>query len=268
MPRASQPCLDHRLLHTAAAAWQALALAPHSLGGPRGMLALASQPPVPSRVPGGALSPDGATGRAPRAPAWRVPGRALARRFRGTCQAALPPAGLAQRGPPQVWDQAGGTPGPPAGTGPEGLAACAPSLSRLASTPKRLEALDAGPVPCRGTKRPGTGWTRLPLPAAAWLHRFLPPGLPKGCPTVRASGLVRPRRRTGLPQRRTRLAAGPSHAPAAARAPARPRPQPSPSPTQARRGRGWGGLLICLGRRAPYPREPPEAPHRLPRPPR
>jgi hypothetical protein len=263
--RAYQHCLYNLLFQTSAAALQALALDPHYLGGQLGMVGvlhtwtrdLAYHPHVHYLVPGGALSPDGSTWLSPRSTAWLVPVRALSRLFRGKFQAALTTTGLANRVPPQVWDKAWVTHCQPAGTGTEVLAYFAPYIYRIAITNNRLEALDDGHVTFRFKKRTGTGWKRLTLPAEAFIHRFLQHVLPKGFPKVRSYGLLSPSRRKGLPQIRTLLAAGPSNAPAAASAPARPRPQPSPSPTQERRCRGCGGLLIFLGRLAPYPREPP-----------
>jgi hypothetical protein len=208
-------------------------------------------------VPGGGLSPEGAQWLSPRSAAWRVPVRALSRLFRGKCNAALTTAGLSDLVPPQVWHKAWVTHCIPAGTGPEGLASFAPSIYRIALTTNRLETLEDGPVTCRIKKRSGAGWKRLTLPAEAFLHRFLPQVLPKGFPTVRAYGLWSPSRRNVLPQIRTRLAAGPSNAPAAVSAPPRNGPQPWPRPAPERRCRCCGGLLVCLGQLSPPPQEPP-----------
>jgi hypothetical protein len=69
--RSQQPLIDHLRVQTAAATLKARA--PHSLGGQSGRggvlppwtRELAAQPPLPSLVPGGALSPDGSTGLSP-----------------------------------------------------------------------------------------------------------------------------------------------------------------------------------------------------------
>jgi len=163
--------------------------------------------------------------------------------------------------------QMGVTPCPPAGTGTEGLTSFAPSLARLALTNPRVEALADGPGTFRLPKRHGAGWKRLTRPAEAFLHRFRQPGLPRGFCTVRASGLLRPRRRHRLPQRRTRLAAPLPTAPAPEGASPRAPAPPPPRPAADRGCRPCGGRLGVLGRLAPPPREPPEAPHRMPRPP-
>ena len=96
------------LFQTSAAALQTLALDPHYLGGQIGMVGvlhtwtrdLASHPQVHDLVPGGALSPKGGQWLSPRCEAWLVPVRALAALCRGTCKAALTPAGLATLVPP------------------------------------------------------------------------------------------------------------------------------------------------------------------------
>ena len=263
--RAPQHGLDTLLLQTSAAALQALALDPHSLGGPIGLGGvlhpwtrdLASHPPVHALVPGGALSPAGMQGRAPRGEAWLAPVRALATLCRGTCKAARPPAGLSTLVPPQVWHQAWVTHGTPAGTGTAVLPSCAPSLSRMARTTTRRETREDGHVTCRVTPRSGARWQRLTLPAEAFLHRFLQPGLPQGYPTVRSSGFLSPRRRTVLPQLRTLVAAGPNTAPAPASGPPRASDTPPPTPAAARGCRPCGGRRVFLRRLSPHPRKPP-----------
>ena len=186
--RAHQPCLSTLLLQTSAAAFQALTLDPHSLGGPSGMVGvlhpwtrdLASHPHVHSRVPGGGLSPASGQWLSPRSAAWLVPVRALSRLFRGQCKAALTTAGLSDSVPPQVWHKDWVTHGQPAGT------SFAPSISRIALTNHRLETCEDGQVTCRFKKGRGAGWKRLTLPAAACIHRVLPHGLPRGFSTVRS----------------------------------------------------------------------------------
>ena len=263
--RAHQRCLSTLLLQTSAAALQALTLAPHDLGGQIGLVGvlhpwtrdLAFHPPVHALVPGGALSPEGFQGLSPRSAAWLVPVRALSRLFRGTCKAALTTAGLCAPVPPQVWHKDWVTHGQPAGTGTEVLTYFAPAISRIARTTNRLETLADGQVTCRFKKRRGAGWHRLTLPAAACLHRFLPPVLPQGCSTARSYGLLSPSRRPGLPQIRTLLAACPRNAPAAQSAPPRDGHQTWPAPAQERRCRIGGGPLVFLVRLSPHTREPP-----------
>jgi hypothetical protein len=264
--RAPQHCLSHLLFQTSAAALQALALAPHSLGGQLGLVgglhtgtrAMADHPPVHSLVPGGALAPKGAQWRSPRSAAWLVPVRALSRLFRGTCKAALTTAGLRALVPPQVWQQAWVTHCQPAGTGTEGLPSFAPYISRIALTTNRLATLEDGPVTFRVKQRNGAGWKRLTLPAEAGLHRFLQPVLPRGCITVRSYGFLRPSRRKGLPQIRTLLAPGASHAPAPESSPPRAPQKTSPAPAEAWCCPQCGGPLVFLGRLSPPPQEPPE----------
>jgi len=263
--RSSQHCLYTLLFQTSAAALQALALAPHSLGGQIGCVgilptwtrAMAYHPHVHSLVPGGALSPEDSQGRSPRSAAWLVPVRALSPLFRGQCKAALTPAGLRDAVPPQVWHKAWVTPCAPAGTGTAVLTSFAPSISRIAITTNRLEKLEDGHVTFRFQQRRGAGAKRLTLPAAAFIHRFLPPVLPRGCSTVRSSGFLRPSRRKGRPQLKARLAASPGNAPAGANDPRRDPQQTRPAPEQPRRGRTCGGPRVFLGRLAPNSREPP-----------
>jgi hypothetical protein len=263
--RAPQKRMYNLLFQTSAAALQALALAPHSLGGQVGMVGvlhtwtrdLAYQPHVHYLVPGGALSPDGSTWLALRSTAWLVPVRALSRLFRSKCHAALPPTGLAQHVPPQVGHKDWVTHCQPAGSGSEVLTYFAPYIYRIALTNNRLEALEDGQVTFRSKKRTGTGWKRLTLPAEAFIHRFLQHVLPKGFPKVRAYGLLSPSRRQGLPQIRALLAANlPTASAAASAAPRAPAPPP-PTPAADRRCRHCGGRLGFLGRLARHPREPP-----------
>ena len=54
-------------------------------------------------MPGGALSPDGATGLPPWYAEWLVPVHARSNLFRGTFQAALTTSGLLAHVPAQVW---------------------------------------------------------------------------------------------------------------------------------------------------------------------
>ena len=270
--RAPPHGLSNLLLPTAAAAWQARTLDPHALGGQSGMVGvlhtwprdLASPPPVPSLVPGGALSPEGVPWLSPRSAAWLVPVRARSRLCRGTCKAALTRAGLGDPVPPQVWHKAWVTHGKPAGTGTEVLTDFAPSISRIALTTNRLEALEDGQVTCRFTKRRGAGWKRLTLPAEAFIHRFLPPVLPRGVINVRSSGVLSPSRRTGLPQIRALLAACPSTALAAESAPPRDGHPTGPAPPQEQPCRRCGGPLVFLVRLSPHAREPPESARAVP----
>ena len=263
--RSPQRCLDPLLLPASAAAWQALALDPPALGGPSGMAGglhtwtrdLASPPPGHALVPGGALAPEGSPWCSPRCAAWLVPVRARSRLCRGTCKAAWTTAGLCAPVPSQVWPNDGVTPGQPAGPGAAVLASCAPSLSRMALTTTRLDTLVDGHGTCRGKQRHGTVWKRLTRPAETFLHRFLPPGLPRRCSHARAYGLLRPSRRQGLPPIRTLLAARSRHALVTQSTPPQVRPSPRPVPAQGRRCRTWGGLLVVLGRLSPPPREPP-----------
>ena len=263
--RSHQHRLSNLLLQPSAAALQTLALDPHSLGGQLGLVGvlhtwprdLASHPHVHSLVPGGALSPEASQWFSPRSDAWLVPVRARSRLFRGQCNAALTTAGLGARVPSQVWHKAWVTHCTPAGTGTEVLTSFAPAISRMALTHHRLAKLEDGHVTCRFTKHGGAGWNRLTLPAEAFIHRFLPPGLPRGCITVRSYGFLRPSRRTALPQIRMLLAARPHNDPAAESGPHRDGQSTGPAPAQERRCKTCGGPRVFLVRRSPNPREPP-----------
>lgn len=265
MARSHQHCLSNLLFQPSAAALQALALDPHSLGGQIGMVGvlhtwtrdLAYHPHVHSLVPGGALSPEDTQWLSPRCDAWLVPVRALSALFRGTFKAALTTAGLHPPVPPQVWHKDWVTHWKPAGTGTEVLTYFAPSIYRIALTNNRLETLEDGHVTFRVKKRSGTGWHRLTLPADAFIHRFLQHVLPKGFPKVRSYGFLSPSRRTVLPQLRTLVAACPRNAPAPESKPPRAPHQPRPTPAQERRCKQCGGPLVFLGRLSPHPRKPP-----------
>ena len=270
--RAPQHCLSNLLFQTSAAALQALTLDPHDLGGQIGMVGvlhtwtrdLASHPHVHDLVPGGALSPEGLQGLSPRSAAWLVPVRALSRLFRGQFTAALTTAGLCDPVPPQVWHKDWVTHCQPAGTGTEVLTSFAPSIYRIALTTNRLETLEDGHVTFRFKKRNSAGWKRLTLPADAFIHRFLPHVLPRGCIKVRYYGSLSPSRRKGLTHIRTLLAAYPSNAPAAESGPHRDPPQTGPPPAQERRCTQCGGPLVFLVRLSPHTREPPSCQSEVP----
>jgi Putative transposase/Transposase zinc-binding domain len=257
--------LDTVLVHTAAAALQALALAPKDLGGQRGVVGvlhpwtreMASPPPVHDLVPGGALSPDGATGRSPRDAEWRVPVHARSTRFRGKCKAALTTAGLLVPVPPQVWPKGWGTPCQPAGTGPAVLASCAPARRRGAMTNNRLVPLADGHVTCRVKARTRPAWRPRRLSAAALMRRFLQHGLPKRCRTVRSYGILSPRRRPVLAPSRDLWAACPSHAQATPSGPTRDRHATAPTPEAALPCRRCGGQRVWRCRLVPQKRRPP-----------
>jgi len=267
--RAHQTLLDPRLLQTAAAALHALPLDPTYLGGQLGMVGglhpwpreLASHPPVHSLVPGGALSPDGSPWRTPRSAEWLVPVQALSSLVRGTCKAALRNAGGCAPVPPQVWPQGWVTPGQPAGTGTAVLTACAPSLSRMAIPTNRLETLADGPVTCRVKERTRHAWTHRTLPGEACI---LPHVLPKGCPTVRSSGVLRPRRRPALPQLRPLVAACPSADQGVTSGPPRARHQTAPAQEGALHCRTGAGPLVFLCRLWPQKSRPPSCVRAVP----
>lgn len=252
--RAHPSRLDTLRVQTAAAAWNALALDPPSLGGQRGMVgvrptwtrARASHPPRHARVPGGTLAPDDSTWRPPRSAEWLVPVHALSTRCRGTCHAALPPTDRLAHVPPTGWTTGWMPPGPPAGTGPKVRASVAPARSRLALTTHRLAQCEEGFVTCRVKARTRHAWTHRTLPAAACMRRCLPHVLPTGCLTVRASGGLSPRRRPALAQRRTRLAACPSHAHTAQSGHTRARHETSRAPEAARPCPTCGGPRVFL----------------------
>jgi hypothetical protein len=270
--RSPPPCRDTVRLPTSAAAWPALALAPQDRGGQRGWVgvlptwtrALASPPQVQDRVPGGARSPDGSTGRSPREAAWRGPVPARSPRLRGTGQAALTTAGLLVPVPPQGWPKGSVTPGPLAGTGTAGRASCAPERRRVARTTQRLVHRADGHGTCRVKARTSPAWRPRRRSAAAVMRRVLPPGLPQRGLTGRDAGLLRPRRRPVLAPSRALWAASPSHAQAPPRGPTRDRHATSPTPAAARPGRRGGGPRVWRCRRGPPQRRPPSGAHALP----
>jgi hypothetical protein len=263
--RAQPPRLATRRFQPSAAPLTALALAPHALGGqlgrggvlPPGTRERAEPPPLPERVPGGALSPNGAPGLAPHAAEGRGPVRARATSCRGQGTAALTKAGLVAPVPPQGWPTAGGGPGAPAGTGHEGLPARAPDIRRRAIPNHRSATRDDGHVTCRFQERGHPGGQPLPRPAAAGSRRVRPPVRPQGVLPGRDSGVLRPHGRGARAQRRTRLKACPRPARPAERGPHRARQDPPPAPAEARPGRNGGGPLVLRGPLAPNPRGPP-----------
>ena len=149
---------------------------------------LPSPPHLHALVPGGGRAPERATGWPSRAPG-SVPVTALAPRSRALGQAARPPAGLVAQSAPQVWH----TPwhvhrqGNPHGA--TSLPSRAPAVCTVASSHRRLVALQAP----RGTvtdRQPGRARPR-PTPRDVWecRRRFRPPVLPSGGMQGRHGGL-------------------------------------------------------------------------------
>ena len=252
-------------MQPASAALQALALDPKSLGGQLGRMGvlhtwtreMAYHPHIHYLVPGGALAPDGSTWLTPRSSDWLVPVHALSTLFRGKFQAALTTTGLLAHVPPQVWRQGWMTHCQPAGTGTEGLASFAPSLSRIAITNNRLEKCEDGSVTFRVKERTRHTWTHRTLPAEACMRRFLQHVLPKGCITVRSYGLLSPSRRPALAQSRTLLAVCPTPVQAAKSGHTRACHAPRLTPEAARHCRTCGEPLVFLFRLLPKKRRPP-----------
>jgi hypothetical protein len=257
--------MDTLRFQASAAALQALALDPTYLGGQRGMMgvlhpwtrALASHPPLHSLVPGGALAPDGSPWLTPRSADWLVPVHALSTLFRGTFRAALTSTDLLAHVPPQVWTKGWMTHGQPAGTGPEVLASCAPSLSRIAITHNRLITCEDGPVTCRVKERTRHAWSHRTLPAEACMRRCLQHVLPKGCINVRSYGILSPSRRPALAQSRTLLAVCPLPAPAVESDHPQDGHTPRLTPEAARHCPTCRGPLVFLCRLLPQKSRPP-----------
>jgi len=184
-----------------------------------------------------------------------VPVHALSTLFRGKCPAALTPAGLLAHVPPQVWTKGWMTHGQPAGTGAEVLASFAPSLSRIAITNNRLEKCEDGSVTFRVKERTRHAWTHRTLPAEEFMRRFLQHVLPKRCIKVRSYGVLSPRRRPALAQRRTLLAVCPTPAPQSS--PTRDGHEPRLAPQRTRHCQTCGEPLVLLFHLLPKKRRPP-----------
>jgi hypothetical protein len=109
--RSHQELRSRLLFQASSAALNALIRDPKHLGGQIGMVGVlqtwsrdrASHPPGHDLVPGGALSPDDRPWLAPRDRAWRVPVKALSKRFRREFKDTLTTAGLIDHVPPQGW---------------------------------------------------------------------------------------------------------------------------------------------------------------------
>ena len=265
MARSYQTPLYNLLFPTAAAALQALALAPKYVGGHIGMVGglhtwtrdMAYHPPVHSLVPGGALAPDGSPWLTARYADWLVPVHALSPLFRGKCKAALLTAGLLAHVPPQVWQKGGMTHCQPAGTGPEGIKYRAPYIRRIAITTNRIEKLEDGHVTFRFKASGSEKWQHRTLPAAECIRRFLHHVLPKGFITGRYYGFLSPSRRATLTPIRTLLATCSSHDQAVKSSSNRQQPELSPTPEEALHCRTCGGPLVFLGRLVPHKSGPP-----------
>jgi putative transposase/transposase-like zinc-binding protein len=263
--RAHQHLRDNLLFQTSAAALKALALDPQFLGGQLGRVGvlhtwtrdMAYHPHVHSRVPGGALSPQGSQGLSPRYHAWLVPVRALAKLFRGQCRAALTNAGLRAQVPSHVWQKAWVTHCAPAGTGTEVITDLAPYIRRIAMTNNRIETLEDGQVTFRFKESGSHAWKHRTLPAEEFIRRFLQHVLPKGFLKVRYYGFLSPHCRQSLDQIRTLLEARPRDDQAGESGQGQARQEPQPTPETPRHCRQCGGPLVLLLRLSPNTRGPP-----------
>jgi hypothetical protein len=169
----------------------------------------------------------------------------------------LTKAGRLEHVPSHGWPQAWVTHCEPAGSDSEVIASLAPDSRRIARTNNRIDTLEDGNVTFRFKDGTTNEWQRRPLPADAFIHRFLPHGLPKGFIKVRYDGFLSPSCRQSLVQIRTLLEAGPSTDPAAGNSPHRAWPQTHAALEEERRCRHCGGQLVLLGLLSPNTRGPP-----------
>ena len=201
------------LMRAAAAALLKLTADPRYLGARPGILAvlhtwtraLLDHPHVHMLVTAGGLRGSDQTWVSPHHAAFLVPGRALARLFRGKVRAGLRTAGLLDQVPPALWHQEWVVHLQHAGTGEKVLAYLARYVFRIALVNSRLERFDDGQVTFRYRENRTSLLRRCTLDAVAFLDRFLQHVLPPGFTKVRHYGLFSPSRRELLAQARAQL---------------------------------------------------------------
>jgi hypothetical protein len=195
----------------------------------------------------------------PRHAAFLVPGRALARLFRGKVRAGLRKAGLLEPVPAAVWRQEWVVHVQPAGTGEKVLEYLARYVFRIALVNSRLERFEDGQVTFRYRDGRTSLLQRCTLDAVAFLDRFLQHVLPPGFTKVRHYGLFSPSRRDLLAQAREQLLAA-AATPSADSLPLDPVPTQLPPAPRPRAVRFAGSGCCTLSR--PCPRA--DARHELP----
>jgi hypothetical protein len=252
------------LMRAAAAALLTLTADPRYLGARPGVLAvlhtwtraLLYHPHVHMLVTAGGLRGADQTWVRPRHAAFLVPGRALARLFRGKVRAGLRKAGLLEPVPAAVWRQERVVHVQPAGTGEKVLEYLARYVFRIALVNSRLERFEDGQVTFRYRDGRTSLLQRCTLDAVAFLDRFLQHVLPQGFTKVRHYGLFSPSRRHLLAQAREQLLAA-AATPSADSLPLDPVPTPAPASVPPPRCPVCGiGLLHIIETLPPCGRSP------------
>lgn len=204
--------MDNRLFRAAAAALMELARDPGFLGAQIGRLgvlqtgtrAVRDHPHVHDLVPGGGLADAARTWVTAKADVL-VHGKPRAALVRAKLRAALRQTAFWSAIPATVWQHAWVVDCRPVGTARAALRSLAPDIFRVARSNNRIVRVADAPVTVRDTVSERGRTADGPLPAHAFLHRFLQHSVPKGCVKVRADGLFRVGMRRSLARLRTQL---------------------------------------------------------------
>jgi hypothetical protein len=195
--RRNQQDLSDILLRAAAHALITLAADPHDVEGLIGVLgvrhtwtrALVYHPHVHGLVPAGGVSADRTAWR-PARQTSRVPVRALSTRFHGLFRELVHQERPALALPASIWTRAWVVYGQPARQGTDQvLRYVGGDVHRIALTKNRMLSVKAGQVCFRSQEAQDHRWKPMPLPALAFIRRFLPQVLPQGFHNVRYEGL-------------------------------------------------------------------------------
>ncbi len=198
--RRHQRIVYEALMRASAASMKDLATDPRHLGSRQlgffGVLqtwgrTLDYHPHVHYIVPGGAISECG-TKWLPCQTGFLLPGKPLAKLFRGKLRAALRAAGLADQVDPDIWRRSWVVDIQPAGSGQGSLKYLAPYVFRVAIHDGRIESHQDGKVRFRYTPSGKPYQRTMQLDAMEFLRRFLQHVLPKGFHKVRHHGFLHP----------------------------------------------------------------------------
>ncbi len=202
LARGHQKIVYALLFQASQQALQKLAADPKYVGGLLGLIGvlqswtrdLRYHPQVHYLIPGGGLTPDGATWRSARHH-YLLPEKPLAQIFRATFRDLLKQAGLFDPVPSKSWHPDWVVDIIPVGSGEAAWKYLTPYVFRVALSNRNLLALTGGQVTFR-YRHSQTHTTRItPLSAEQFIGRFLQHVLPRGFQQVRTYGLLHPRQR-------------------------------------------------------------------------
>jgi hypothetical protein len=208
LSRSTPSILYDIMFRASSQAFKKLSLDPRFLGGEVGMLGvlqtwardMSYHVHIHYLVPGGALSPDGASWLTPKYQhkEWMLPLRALSVIFRGKFRDMLDREGLKEHVPKRTWRKSWNVNCKPVGTGAGVIKYLAPYIMRVAISNRRIVDLHDGKVTFQVKGSNGADPALLTLDAKEFIRRFLQHVLPRGFQKVRYYGFLSSSRRDAL----------------------------------------------------------------------